>query len=44
MRRLKKHDTTLSAYLPLHILEHKQAGKLSPKILPKWLGFNPENS
>jgi len=29
-------DSTLSAYLPLHILEHKQTGKLVPKILPKW--------
>jgi len=33
---LEKHDATLSTYLPLHTLEHKQAGKLVPKILPKW--------
>jgi len=36
MGRLKTHDPTLSAYLSLHILEHKQAGKLLAKILPKW--------
>ena len=34
-RTLKKADPTLFTNLPLHILEHKQAGKLLTKISSK---------
>jgi len=41
VERLKKLMRLYPACLQLHILEHKQAGKLLPKISSKMEKYNP---